>query len=133
MFEKMYSVTDIQDYFEYIIQKHKTVADNPLISIYANNIENRIIFRIKTKYYLGLLTPETMKLFGSPKSQSVENMPHLEITEVVSFHANVVNNDYEHNQRLLYTLFSNKSCRQLLNISLKSFVFLKIFKKWSKL
>ena len=133
MFGKMYSVTDIQDYFEYIIQKHKTVADNPLISIYANNIENRIIFRIKTKYYLGLLTPETMKLFGSPKSQSVENMPHLEITEVVSFHANVVSNDYEHNQRLLYTLFSNKSCRQLLNISLKSFVFLKIFKKWSKL
>ena len=129
MFEKMYSVTDIQDYFEYIIQKHKTVADKPLISIYANNIENRIIFRIKTKYYLGLLTPETMKLFGSPKSQNVENMTHLEITEVVSFHAKVVNNDYEHNQRLLYTLFSNKSCRQLLNISLKSFVFLKIFKK----
>ena len=60
-----YSVSDIQDYFEYIIKKHDTVAGNSPIRIYENKIENRIIFKIKTGYYLELLTPETMKLFGS--------------------------------------------------------------------
>ena len=60
-----YSVSDIQDYFEYIIKKHDTVTGNSPIRIYENKIENRIIFKIKTGYYLELLTPETMKLSGS--------------------------------------------------------------------
>ena len=60
-----YSVSDIQDYFEYIIKKHDTVTGNSPIRIYENKIENRIIFKIKTGYYFELLTPETMKLFGS--------------------------------------------------------------------
>ena len=54
---------------------------------------------IKTGYYLELLTPETMKLLGSirskiTKDENGENVPHLEITEVVLAHCNVVNNDY---------------------------------------
>ena len=48
-----------------MIKKHQTVADNRSIRIYANKIENRIRFKIKTGYYLELLTPETMKFFGS--------------------------------------------------------------------
>ena len=40
--------SDIQDYFEYIIQKYETVADKPPISIYVNKIENRITFKIST-------------------------------------------------------------------------------------
>ena len=60
-----YSVSDIQDYFEYIIKKHDRVTGNSPIRIFENKIENRIIFKIKTGYYLELLTPETMKLFGS--------------------------------------------------------------------
>ena len=60
-----YSVSDIQDYFEYIIKKHDTVTGNSPIRIYENKIENRIIFKIKTGSYFELLTPETMKLFGS--------------------------------------------------------------------
>ena len=60
-----YSVSDIQDYFEYIIKKHDTVTGNSPIRIYENKIENRIIFKIKTGFYLELLTPETMKLSGS--------------------------------------------------------------------
>ena len=84
-----YSVSHIQNYFEYILKKHETVADNPSIRIYVNKIENRIIFRIKTGYYLEPLTPETMKLLGSTKSKITkeknrENMPYLEITEVIS-------------------------------------------------
>ena len=64
-----------------------------------NEIENRIIFKIKTGYYFELLTPETMKLLGSTKkitnNENGENVPHLEITEVALVHCNIVNNDYQ--------------------------------------
>ena len=62
-----YSVSDIQDYFEYILKKHDTVSDNPSIRIYTNKIENRITFKINTGYYIELLMLETMKLLGSTK------------------------------------------------------------------
>ena len=62
-----YSVSDIQDYFEYILKRHDKVIDNPSIRIYINKIENRISFGIKTGYYLELSTPETMKFLGSTK------------------------------------------------------------------
>ena len=42
-----YSVSDIQDYFEYILKKHSESVDNPSIRIYVNKIENRITFKIK--------------------------------------------------------------------------------------
>ena len=61
------SVSDIQDYFEYIIKKHETIADNPPVKMYVNKIKNRIIFKIKTGYKLELLTEETMLLLGSSK------------------------------------------------------------------
>ena len=94
-----YSVSNIQDYFEYILKKHETVTDNPSIKIYTNKIENRITVKIKTGYYLKLLTPKTMKLFGSTKSkitkdENGENVPHLEISGVVLILCNIVNNDY---------------------------------------
>ena len=41
--------SDIRDYFEYIIKKHETFTDNPLIRLYVNKIENRITFKIKTE------------------------------------------------------------------------------------
>ena len=63
-----YSISDIQDYFEYILKKHIENVDNPSIRIYVNKSENRITFEIKNGYYLGLLTPETMKLLGSTES-----------------------------------------------------------------
>ena len=83
-----YSVSDIQDYFEYILKKHSESVDNPSIRIYVNKTENRITFKIKNGYYLELLTPETMKLLGSTnskitKDKNGENVPHLEIVEVV--------------------------------------------------
>ena len=56
-----YSISDIRDYFEYILKKHNENIDNPSIKIYVNKLENRISFKIKTGYYLELLTPETMK------------------------------------------------------------------------
>ena len=55
-----YSVSDIQDYFEYIIKKHEAIADNPPVQIYVNKIKNKIVFKIKTEYKLELLTEETI-------------------------------------------------------------------------
>ena len=67
-----------------------------------NKIENRVTFKIKTGYYLELLTPETIKLLGSTKSkitknENGENVPYSEITEVVLIHCNVVKNSYQQN------------------------------------
>ena len=68
--------------------------------------------------------PETMKLLGSTKStitkdENSENVPRLEITEVVLTHCNIVNNDYQQDSRVLYTFVPNKSVGQLLGISPK--------------
>ena len=64
-----YSISDIQDYFEYILKKHQENIDNPATRIYVNKIENRITFKIKTGHFLELLTPETMKLLGSTENE----------------------------------------------------------------
>ena len=99
---------------------------------YVNKVENRIIFKIKTGYYLELLTPGTLKLLGSTKSEITkdendDNVPYLEITEVILVHCNIVNNNYQHNSKVLYIFIRNKSFGQLLGISRKKFIFLKIF------
>ena len=52
-----YSTPDIHDYFEYILKQHAEKTINPSIGIYVNKIENTITFKIKTGYYLKLLTP----------------------------------------------------------------------------
>ena len=64
-----YSVSDIQDYFKYILKKHGESVDKPSVQIYVNKIENRVTFKIKNGYNLELLTPETMKLLGSTKKK----------------------------------------------------------------
>ena len=63
-----YSISDIQDFFGYILNKHEKKTVNPSIKININKIGNRITFKIKTKY-LEILTSETMKLFESSKSK----------------------------------------------------------------
>ena len=65
--DKSYSISDTQDHFEFIIKKHAALAENPPIQIYPNKIINRIVFKVKTRYKLEFLTPETMKLLGSAK------------------------------------------------------------------
>ena len=80
------------------------------------------MFKIKTGYYIELLTPETIKSIGSTKSKMTkdkigENVPYLEITEVVLVHCYVVNNSCQQNSRVLYTFVPNKSFGQLLGIS----------------
>ena len=93
-----HSVSNIEDYFEYILKKHGENIDKTSVKTYINKIENRITFKIKNGYSIELLTPETMKLLGSTenkitKDKNGENVPHLEITEVVLLHCNIVNNE----------------------------------------
>ena len=89
--------------------------------MYINRIENRITFKTKNGYYLALLTPETMKLLGSTESKITkdkkgENVPHLEIVELVLVHCNLVSNDYQQDSRILYTFVPNKAFGSLLEI-----------------
>ena len=64
-----YSVSDIQDYFEYILKRIGENIDKPSVKIYVKKIENKITFNIKDRYSLELLTPETMILLGSTENK----------------------------------------------------------------
>ena len=91
-----YTVSDIQDYFEYILNKPEEDIDKPSVQISVNKIENRVTFKIKNGCSLELLTPETKKLLGSTenkitKDKNSESISHLEITEVVLVHCDIVN------------------------------------------
>ena len=86
----MYFVSNIQDYFEYILKKHGENTDKPSVQIYVNKIENRVTFKIKNGYSLEPLTPETMKLLGGTKNRITkdkngENVPHLEIFKALKY------------------------------------------------
>ena len=72
-----------------------------------------------------------MKLLGSTKNkitkdENGENILHLEITEVVFVHCNIVNSDYKQDSRVLHTFVPNKSFGQLLDISPKYLYFKKL-------
>ena len=125
------SISCIQDYFEYILKKRNENVDNPSIRIYVNKIENRITFKIKKGYYLELLSPKAMILLGSTESKinkdkNGENVPHLEIVELVLVHCNLVN-DYQQDSRILYTFVPNKLFGSLLEILPTNHIFLKTF------
>ena len=103
-----YNIPAIQNYLEYIIKKHETIADTAPILIYANNVVNRIVFKIKTGYKLKLLSKDTMELLGSissiiDKDKNSESVPRLENVEVVLVHCNLVNNSYQQHSRVLFT------------------------------
>ena len=125
-----YNISKIQDYFEYIIKKHKAIGENAPILIYANTISNRIVFKIKSRYKLELLSKETMKLLGSVKNiidsdKNSENVPKLENVEVVLVHCNLANNSYQQHSRVLFIFVPTKQYDQLISISPHSLVFLK--------
>ena len=82
--------------------------------IYVYKIENKVMFKIKTGYYLEHLMSKTMKLPRSTKSkiskdEDGENVSHLEINEVILVHCNIFNHDYQQDSRVLYRLVANKS------------------------
>ena len=63
-----YSVSDIQDYIEYITGKHETLITIPLVHVCINRINNRLMFKTKDGHKPELQTLKTMKLFGSTKN-----------------------------------------------------------------
>lgn len=78
-----YSVSDTQDYIEYIIEKHKTLLI-PL-HIYINRTNNRLMFKTKGEYKQDLPTPKNIKILGSTKdfidkTNNGENLPSFEVT-----------------------------------------------------
>ena len=126
----LYNISEIQDYIEYIIKIHENIGENAPILIYANTINNRIVFKIKNGYKLELLSKETMKLLGSTKDttdadKNSENVSKLENVEVVLVHCNLVNNSYEQHSRVLFTFVPTKQYGQLISISPKPLIFLK--------
>ena len=117
-----YSISDLQDYFEFIIKKHEALSENPGIQIYPNKIKNIIIFKVKKAYKLELLSPETTKLLGSTEKdvdqdKNGEDVPKLESVEVVLVHCNLVNNSYQQASKVLFTFVPNKQFGQLITIS----------------
>ena len=94
------------------------------------NYIQRIIFRIKNGYSLEFLTLETMKLLGITeneitKDKNSENVPHLEIAEVLLVHCNIFSNDYQQDSIVLYMFVPNKPFGSLLEISPTDLIFSK--------
>ena len=107
MLDGTYSVSNIQDYFEYILKEHGVNIDKLSVRIYVNKIESRITFKTKNGRSIELLTPETMKLLGSTKKitkdKNGKNVRYLEITEVVLVHCNIINKIQKSYKRLFQT------------------------------
>ena len=123
--DESYSLSNIEDYFEYNLKKHGEDIDKPSVQIYVNEIENRIPFKIKNGYSPELLTPLTMKLLGSTQNEITKDKNcKIEITEVVLVHCNIVNNDYHQDS---YTFVSNKAFGSLLEISQIKHIFVITF------
>ena len=73
-----------------------------------------------------------MKLLGSTESKITvekngENVPHLEVVELVLIHCNIVDSSYQQNSRISYTFVPNKPFGSLLEISPPNHIFLKTF------
>ena len=117
-----YSIADIQDYFEFIIKKHKSLTENLPVQIYPNKIKKRIVFKIKTGYKLELLILETMKLLGSIKKdvdtdKDGKNVPKLESAEVFLVHCNLVKYDYQHTSKFLFIFCSKQTIWSVNNLT----------------
>ena len=122
-----YLVSDVQYYIENIIKKHEEISANPLIHIYMNRITNRLVFKIKYGY-----KPELQTLFGSTKkitdkTKNGENVPSLEVIEVILVQCNLGDNQYQQKLEVLYSFTPNKSYDYLLNVEPSNLLFLKTY------
>ena len=128
--EGSYFVSGIQDYFEYIIENRKTIANNTPVQIYVNKIKNRVVFKIKLGYKLELLSLETIKLLGSTKNdvdqdKDGENVLRLQPIEDFLVSQSLANNNYyQQVSKILFTFVPKKEFGQLMNISTHSLTML---------
>ena len=124
-----YEISDIQDYFLKIIQKHESAIktnENSPVLIYPNEVKNRIVFKIKTSYKLELLTKETQKLLGNgpviDKDKNSINVPQLDQVESILLYCNLVRNQYLQNSKLLYEFVPDKKFGQLISVKPPAFI-----------
>ena len=121
-----YNISEIQNYIEYIIKKYETIGENAPVLIYANTINNRIVFKIKTEYKLELLSKETKSTKDiTDADKNSENVRRLENVEVVLVQCNLVNNSFQQHSRGFLTFVPNKKYGQLISISPHSLICLK--------
>ena len=125
-----YSIAALQNYFEYIIKKHETIANVSPVLIYVNEINKRIVFKIRLGYKLELLSKETMKLLGSSVDitdvdKKSELVPKLESVDLVLVHCNLVNNSYQQASKVLFTFVPNKKYGQFITVSPETLIMLK--------
>ena len=90
------------------------------------------MFKIKDEYKVESQTRETMKLFGSTKNlidktKNRENVPSLEVVEVVLVQCNLVDNQYQQNSEVWYTFKPNKFYTYVLNVEASNLVFFKTY------
>ena len=117
-----YSISTLQNYFEYIIKRHGTITDVSPVLIYVNEINKIIFLKIKSGYKLELLSKETMKLLGSSTDtidgdKNSELVPKLEGVDLVLVHYNLVNNSHQQASKVLFTFVPNKKYGQLITVS----------------
>ena len=125
-----YSIAPLQNYFEYIIKNHETIAEVSPVLIYVNEINNRIVFKIKSGYKLELLSKETMRLLGSSSDaidddKNSELVPKLESVDLVLVHCNVVYNNYQQASKVLFTFVPNKKYDKLITVLPETLIMLK--------
>ena len=128
--DRSYNISQIQNYFEFIMKKHETITDeNYPIRIYCNYIKNRIVFKIKTGYKLELSTNETMELLGDgsiiDRDKNSNSLPQLEIFTTVLVSCNIVEKQYQQANKVIYSFISDKSFGQLISIHPSSLIKLK--------
>ena len=106
----LYSITQMQYYFEHILIKHEVIANNPSIQINGNRVKNRIYIYIYI-YILQLLTLEIVggsTVQGVDKDDNVEHVPKLESIELALVHCNLVNNGYQQASKVSCTFVPSK-------------------------
>ena len=93
--------------------------------IYINEINNRIVFKIKSGYKLELLSKETIRLLGSSTDtidgdKNSDLVPKLESADLV-----LVNNSYQQASKVLFTFAPNEKYGQLITVSPEKLIMLK--------
>ena len=107
-----------------------TLTTTPTIHVYINTFNNRLVCKTKDGYKLELQTPEAKKLFGNTrklidKTKNGENVPSLEVVEVILVQWYLVDNQYQQKSKVLYTFTPDKSYAYLLNVEPSNLMFLK--------
>ena len=112
------------------MKKHETIVEVSPVLIYVNEINNRIVFKIKSGYKLELLSKEMMRLLGSlvgiiDGDKNSELVPKLENVDLVLVHCNLVNNSYQQVSKVLFMFVPNKKYGQLTTVSPETLIMLR--------